>query len=391
MTPRPRRRALGDAAFLKQAERVAAPQEASLLATVNAAVDIGDYDYNRGILAAFSYLALSGRYLVSTRIEHARVASGSPLAPKTAKLVHRYQGKRHLGSADADRMELHTGRDYILYAHLGAKHDASIHIAATTQTALNRVQAAVAKVLEFEELATSKLEAEFWYRGMHEYERDRKQLDRLDWADISRNYPAKPRWQLAQLTQTKPEDIKGRLILLYGLPGVGKTHFLRCLGTEWADWCRLVNVLDPDVMFRETEALITVMRGSWQENEEDERWRLIVLEDAGELIAEDAKRTNGHDFSRLLNAVDGMLAAGQRTLFVITTNEDVTRLHPAVSRPGRCLARIEIPAMTPSEAFQWYGSPLPEPRPYTLAELITLRDGGEIPAGEPMAPTGAML
>jgi len=38
----------------------------------------------------------------------------------------------------------------------------------------------------------------------------------------------------------------------------------------------------------------------------------------------------------------GMLGQGRKVLVAITTNEDLRQLHPAVVRPGRCLAHIEI-------------------------------------------------
>jgi hypothetical protein len=37
----------------------------------------------------------------------------------------------------------------------------------------------------------------------------------------------------------------------------------------------------------------------------------------------------------------------------VTTNDDLRQLHPAVSRPGRCLAKIEFAAFTPEEAEAW--------------------------------------
>jgi hypothetical protein len=46
--------------------------------------------------------------------------------------------------------------------------------------------------------------------------------------------------------------------------------------------------------------------------------------------------------SRLLNLTDGLLGQGRRVLAAITTNEDIRVLHPAATRPGRCLAQIEV-------------------------------------------------
>jgi hypothetical protein len=40
-------------------------------------------------------------------------------------------------------------------------------------------------------------------------------------------------------------------------------------------------------------------------------------------------------------------------LVLITTNEDVGRLHPAVARPGRCLSNVEFESFDPMAARRW--------------------------------------
>jgi hypothetical protein len=56
---------------------------------------------------------------------------------------------------------------------------------------------------------------------------------------------------------------------------------------------------------------------------------------------------------------------------LLTTNEELNRLHPAIIRPGRCLARVEFDKFTPSEAKQWLpvGSKAPA-TDLTLAEMF---------------------
>jgi hypothetical protein len=70
-----------------------------------------------------------------------------------------------------------------------------------------------------------------------------------------------------------------------------------------------------------------------EEPDDDEKWRLLVLEDTGELLAADAKERTGQGLSRLLNVVDGIIGQGLRVLVLVTTNEPLKRLHPAVARP----------------------------------------------------------
>ena len=116
-----------------------------------------------------------------------------------------------------------------------------------------------------------------------------------------------------------------------------------------------------------------------------ERWRLVVLEDAGELARLDAGRSAG--MAQLLNLTDGLMGQGARTLVLITTNEPVAALHPAVRRPGRCLAEVEFVALTAAKARRWLhraGTPAPVTRPHTLSELFALRDGDA--DSSPLAP-----
>ena len=68
-----------------------------------------------------------------------------------------------------------------------------------------------------------------------------------------------------------------------------------------------------------------------------------------------------------------MLGQGRKVLVAITTNEDLRQLHPAVVRPGRCLAHIEIGPLAPAEASAWLGRPVAGP--LTLAELYAMRNG----------------
>jgi hypothetical protein len=120
------------------------------------------------------------------------------------------------------------------------------------------------------------------------------------------------------------------------------------------------------------------------EGEENHRWRLLILEDCDELIHGEAKHAAGQGLSRLLNLTDGMLGQGRDVLVAITTNEDLTRLHPAVIRPGRCLAQIEVGPLSAAEARRWLAAETAGdgaadaaigPDGATLAELVALRDG----------------
>ena len=103
------------------------------------------------------------------------------------------------------------------------------------------------------------------------------------------------------------------------------------------------------------------------------RWRIVVLEDAGEFLMPDAKHVQGQALSRLLNVCDGVLGQAMRALVVVTTNEPLRALHPALSRPGRCVAEIEFTASrasTPVASASHRSLPtLPAKPSWSLAEL----------------------
>ncbi|HEU5385994.1 MAG TPA: AAA family ATPase [Streptosporangiaceae bacterium] len=128
-------------------------------------------------------------------------------------------------------------------------------------------------------------------------------------------------------------------------------------------------MLDLETLFSEPGYLMDVAIGYDDEDEDTPPWRLLLLEDCDELIRSQA----GQPLSRLLNLTDGMLGQGRKVLVAITTNEDLRQLHPAVVRPGRCLAHIEIGPLAAAEASTLLGRTVAGP--HTLAEVYAIRNG----------------
>jgi hypothetical protein len=204
-----------------------------------------------------------------------------------------------------------------------------------------------------------------------------REVDAESFDAIASNYSASVRMALTRLIETRAPD-SGRLILWRGEPGTGKSHALRALARAWAPWCSAHFSMDPAELLGHGGAyMLDVL--TWEGAAAD-RWRLVILEDAGELIAADARAAAGQALSRLLNVADGVLGQGTRTLLLITTNEPVRRLHPGTRRPGRCLADIEFTPLSIDEANAWLAARGHErrvDRPTALAELFA--DVGEGP------------
>jgi len=210
------------------------------------------------------------------------------------------------------------------------------------------------------------------------------------WDEIRENYSANTRAGLDSLMSGWHPAHGGQLVLWHGLAGTGKTFGLRALAWEWREWCEFHYIVDPDTFFgQHADYPMSVLLqpeylgmmvpsahgfigqgamsfnisevttlSSNEESDGDEEsvgkpWRVLVLEDTGELLTPDARALIGQGLSRFLNVVDGLIGQGLRVLVLVTTNEPIRKLHPAVARPGRCAANIEFASLNPDEASTW--------------------------------------
>jgi len=170
----------------------------------------------------------------------------------------------------------------------------------------------------------------------------------------------------------------GRIVLWYGDPGTGKTRALQALAWEWKEWATFHYVTDPE-LFGDANYLMDVVLSRHILNET--AWRVLVLEDTGELLTPDAKVQTGQGLSRLLNLTGGLIAHLTKILLLVTTNEELGTLHPAVARPGRCAARVEFIPMSADEARSWLRArrqQIVEPTLKHLADLFARLEAREL-------------
>ncbi len=219
----------------------------------------------------------------------------------------------------------------------------------------------------------------FWSFADGDADRVIRRISVPEWASVRGNYHDRTRTHLDALMERSPDISSGKLILWHGPPGTGKTWALRSLLREWKDWAEAHYILDPEKFFGQSanymmSAIFDHDGAIGGEHAPGaKKWRLLVIEDAAELLGKDARLEAGQGLAQLLNVCDGLVGQGLRVLILLTTNEDIGAMHPAVTRRGRCIANIHFDPLSPEETREWamaHGVAADGARSMLLAELF---------------------
>ncbi len=158
----------------------------------------------------------------------------------------------------------------------------------------------------------------------------------------------------------KRKNDKG-IVLLHGLPGTGKTTYLRYL----------VGRIKKRVLFLSPTVAGNLMNPEFIELLVDNPNTVLIIEDAENIIM-DRRYNQSSSVSNLLNISDGLLADFLNVQLICTFNSSLTTIDSALMRKGRLIARYEFGKLGINKAQQlsnYFGHHHLVNEPMTIAEI----------------------
>ncbi len=166
------------------------------------------------------------------------------------------------------------------------------------------------------------------YRG--QYSIDTTICKFNDWkSNISENYNDDLPYD--QMNEVIRSD-KAGLIMLYGIPGTGKTSLVKSL---------INDNRDTNFIFVDTSVCESISDGLFLDFLQEHKNSVIVFEDCEKLLFSRDEMVN-ESIGTILNLTDGIIAESMKIKFICTFNCDLDKVDAALTRKGRLSVGYEF-------------------------------------------------
>lgn len=139
----------------------------------------------------------------------------------------------------------------------------------------------------------------------------------------------------------------GRLALLQGVPGTGKTHLVRGLMSEIGSRDDLWLSIDADMLNQDDLNSILLEHTHYKKI-------FLLVEDADKSLVSRGSRLNVANLSNALNLTDGLVGELLNVRIIATTNAKSIEIDDALLRNGRLCKMIDVDLLKPERASKVY-------------------------------------
>ncbi|MTB52319.1 AAA family ATPase [Lewinella sp. W8] len=190
------------------------------------------------------------------------------------------------------------------------------------------------------------------------FDTEKVDIDRFD-LDLAANYND-DFLPVDQDIRRSIEDRNSGLVLLHGIPGTGKTSYIKSLMTDYAEskFIFIPNDFVNDLLKPEFVTFLIRQKNA-----------ILVIEDAEKIIVSRDNVSQHSVVSTILQLTDGLFSDYLNIKVICTFNTDVSRVDKALFRKGRLIAFYEFRALSLDKTRALLGE-----NGYRVTEGLTLAE-----------------